>query len=73
MPYVEKLIENIVDNVSDFGWEIASVEYDIDMIPDDEECPLATQEEQEVAFAYAVDEYSWNKYLDKKKRNSRYI
>lgn len=34
MPYVDKLLKKIDDKVSDFGWEVGCVEYDIDMIPD---------------------------------------
>ena len=34
MPYVDKLLKKIDDEVSDFGWEVGRVEYDIDMIPD---------------------------------------
>ena len=69
MPYLQKIKDNLVDVVSDFGWEIASVEYELDMLPDDEECPLVEQEQSEITCAYIVDEYSWNKQL--KGKNGR--
>lgn len=56
MPYVEKLLDDLDDYISDLGWEKNSIEYDVDMIPDEEECPLATLEKIELFFARASEE-----------------
>jgi hypothetical protein len=52
MPYIEK----IIDHISDFGWEIASVEYDIDMISDKEDWEeMIDQERKEIEIIYNND------------------
>jgi len=37
MPYIKKKLDKLQDHVSDFGWESNSIEYDIDMIPDEDD------------------------------------
>jgi hypothetical protein len=68
MPYVEKLLDDLDDYISDLGWEKNSIEYAIDMIPDEEECPLINQEASEVKFAYKFPEENWNSDLIKYKK-----
>jgi hypothetical protein len=63
MPYVKNLLDNLDNHISDLGWEKNSIEYDIDMIPDEEECPMAKQESREVKFVYRIPEESWNSDL----------
>jgi hypothetical protein len=57
MPFIEKRIIELNDRISDFGWEIGSVEYEIDMIPNEEECLLLKQHDLEVSRAY--EEKGW--------------
>jgi hypothetical protein len=52
MPYVKKLVDEINDKVSDFGWEVGNAEYELDMLPDgEEECPMLAQHDNEVHLA----------------------
>ena len=37
MPYIKNEIGKLADKVSDFGWESNSIEYDIDMLPDEDD------------------------------------
>ena len=37
MPYVKKELDKLKDHVSDFGWETNSIEYDIDMLPNEDD------------------------------------
>lgn len=50
MPYLQKIKNEIVNRVSDFGWEIGSVEYELDMISDVDEGfeEMLRQEESEI-------------------------
>lgn len=65
MPYIEK----ILDHVSDFGWEIGSAEYEIDMISDDEPDDLLYQEEQEINVSFMAQEMLlYRKLTNKQKR-----
>lgn len=71
MPYIKNILDNLNNNISDFGWERNSIEYDIDMIPDEEICPMLNQETNEIRFAYRFPEESWNSDLAEHKKNKR--
>ena len=48
---LDKVIGAELDNISDFGWEKASIDFDIEMSPEEElenECPMAIIEEIEM-------------------------
>jgi hypothetical protein len=57
VPYLQKIKNEIVNRVSDFGWEIGSVEYEIDMISDEDEGfrKMLQQEEKEIHLACSVN------------------
>jgi len=58
MPYVKKALDKLQDRVSDFGWELNSVEFDLDMLPDREEpSEMELAEADEVALSYAISAY----------------
>lgn len=52
MRYAQKKIDEVMSDLSDLGWEKNSVEFDIDMLPDDEECPMAIQERNEISAVF---------------------
>ena len=52
MTFIEKIITELNDRISDFGWELGSIEYEVDMIPDEEKCPLLEQHDIEISQIY---------------------
>ena len=68
MPYIKNELDKLKDHASDFGWELNSVEFDLDMCPDEDEGFLAflKQHDDEVALVHTVPEYKWNKDIKKK-------
>jgi len=65
MPYIKRNIDYLNNKISDFGWEVGNIEYDIDMILDEEECPMAIQEQYEIESNFVHKECLWNKDLKK--------
>jgi len=64
MPYVKKELDKLQDHVSDFGWELNSVEFDLDMLPDIEEpSEMELAEADEVALSYAISAYFRNHFI----------